>query len=141
MLGRSLLVAPVLQEGVLGRRVYLPQGCWFTASTGMPAAPGWHDCPCGWQEIPVFVRGETDDVGVGHRARNGLAGHQPDEVSRVDHQDRARIRGAILLDKGRRGKPVLSLAAFSGDSPAARTRQRNVPEGCYPLKIPGGVFI
>ena len=53
----------------------------------------------------------------------------------------ARIRGAILLDKGRRGKPVLSLAAFSGDSPAARTRQRNVPEGCYPLKIPGGVFI
>ena len=60
MLGRSLLVAPVLQEGVLGRRVYLPQGCWFTASTGMPAAPGWHDCPCGWQEIPVFVRGETD---------------------------------------------------------------------------------
>ena len=26
----------------------------------MTAAPGWHDCPCGWQEIPVFVRGETD---------------------------------------------------------------------------------
>lgn len=59
MLGRSLMVAPVLEAGALGRRVYLPQGSWFAAATGKPAAPGWHDCPCGWQEIPLFVRGGT----------------------------------------------------------------------------------
>ena len=34
-----------------------------------------------------LVRGEGDDVGVGHRARDRLARHEADEVGGVDHED------------------------------------------------------
>src|SRR3712207_7491393 len=42
-----------------------------------------------------LVRGEGDDVGVGHRAGDRLARHQPDEVRRVDHEDRAHLVGDL----------------------------------------------
>ena len=40
-----------------------------------------------------LVRGEGDDVGVGHRARDRLAGDQADEVRGVDPEDRADLVG------------------------------------------------
>jgi alpha-glucosidase len=58
MLGPSLLVAPVLQEGATSRTVYLPAGSdWLDASTDMRHAGGLNvtvDAPL--NTIPVFVR-------------------------------------------------------------------------------------
>jgi hypothetical protein len=42
-----------------------------------------------------LVRREGDDVGVGHRARDRLAGDQADEVGGVDHEDRADLVGHL----------------------------------------------
>ncbi len=57
MLGRSLLVAPVITEGAEGREVYLPAGTWFDLWTGNAYAGKqriWQACPI--DRIPVFVR-------------------------------------------------------------------------------------
>ena len=57
MLGRSLLVAPILQEGALEREVYLPSGIWHGLFTGQAhEGPAWVSTPCGLDAIPVFVR-------------------------------------------------------------------------------------
>ena len=58
MLGRDLLVAPVLREAVREREVYLPAGEWFDFWTGRPYAGGKaHRLPVTLESIPVFVRG------------------------------------------------------------------------------------
>jgi alpha-glucosidase (family GH31 glycosyl hydrolase) len=55
--GRSLLVAPVLQEGARQRRVYLPRGRWFDLwSSRVYEGAGWIDCAAPQDFIPVFVR-------------------------------------------------------------------------------------
>lgn len=59
LLGRDLLVAPVLEEGAVSRRIYLPQhpGGWHDFRTG-EAFPGGEEitveAPLG--HLPVFVR-------------------------------------------------------------------------------------
>jgi alpha-glucosidase len=58
MLGRDLLIAPVLREGVREREVYLPAGEWFDFWTGRAYAGGkGHRLPVTLESIPVFVRG------------------------------------------------------------------------------------
>jgi alpha-glucosidase len=58
LLGRDLLVAPVLREAVREREVYLPAGEWFDFWTGRPHAGGKaHRLPVTLESIPVFVRG------------------------------------------------------------------------------------
>lgn len=59
MLGRSLMVAPVLEEGALGRTVYLPSGDWVHAFTGAACAPGEHYYCCGEGEILAFVKKDS----------------------------------------------------------------------------------
>lgn len=59
MLGRRLLVAPIVQEGQAERRVYLPKGRWknvFTAETF--AGQQWVTIACPLDQIPVFERQE-----------------------------------------------------------------------------------
>lgn len=56
MLGRSLLIAPVLTAGALGRRVYLPEGKWVHLFTGRSFGSGWHQFECGMTDILVFVK-------------------------------------------------------------------------------------
>jgi alpha-glucosidase len=57
MLGRDLLVAPVLREAVHEREVYLPPGAWFDFWTGRAYAGGrQHTLPVTLESIPVFVR-------------------------------------------------------------------------------------
>ncbi len=58
LLGPDLLVAPILEEGLLRRDVYLPDGEWFNVWTGQRAVgPKWVavDAPLG--QPPVFARG------------------------------------------------------------------------------------
>jgi alpha-glucosidase len=57
LLGSDLLVAPVLEPGVSGRRVYLPAGAWFDFWTGARHAGGrdvWAEAPL--ERIPLFVK-------------------------------------------------------------------------------------
>lgn len=56
-LGRDLLVAPVVQEGAGGRRLYLPRGDWFELWGGAAMGGGrWLEVDAPLDQIPVFVR-------------------------------------------------------------------------------------
>ena len=58
MLGRDLLIAPVLREGELQREVYLPKGDWFDFRTGRRHEGGKPlVVPVTIHDTPVFVRG------------------------------------------------------------------------------------
>ena len=57
MLGRDLLVAPIIEEGARGRTVYLPNGKWFDFWNNEPmAGEAEHFIECGLDRIPVFTR-------------------------------------------------------------------------------------
>ena len=59
MIGDSLLVAPVTEEGATARSVYFPAGSWYNVWTG-EAVPGGQrtmvDAPIG--SPPVYARGQ-----------------------------------------------------------------------------------
>lgn len=57
MLGPSLLVAPVIEEGADSRDVYFPKGTWFPLAGGaVVRGPGWRIVEAPLSDIPVFVR-------------------------------------------------------------------------------------
>ena len=67
MLGRSMLVAPVTEQGATSRRVYLPAGTdWFDWWTKARVAGGqWITAAAPIDRIPVFVRaGSIIPIGV-----------------------------------------------------------------------------
>ena len=58
LFGDDLLVAPVLEEGMMEREVYLPKGEWFDYWTGRQFAGGQTiHLPVTLDTIPIFVRG------------------------------------------------------------------------------------
>jgi len=58
LLGRDLLVAPVLEQGVVRRSVYLPAGVWFDYWTGAAhQGPVRIDVDAPLEVLPLFVRG------------------------------------------------------------------------------------
>ncbi len=73
LFGPSLWVAPVLEEGAIERRTYLPRGEWFDWWTGERLAGGrWIDADAPLDRIPLWVRAgslvvtyPTDDVARG----------------------------------------------------------------------------
>jgi alpha-glucosidase len=80
MLGDSLLVAPVVEEGATRRRVYLPQlpqgGPWFDFQTGQAYASGqWHTVDAALEKLPLFARSG---------AAIACAAPAPDQVARHD---------------------------------------------------------
>lgn len=57
MFGRSLLVAPIINEGETARSIYLPRGRWIDFWTGEPVNGGVKiEKACGFDRIPVFVK-------------------------------------------------------------------------------------
>ncbi|MDQ1572058.1 MAG: hypothetical protein QOF79_2732 [Actinomycetota bacterium] len=56
MLGESILVAPVLEAGSRSWQVYLPEGDWVDAFTGLAVAAGVVDRETPIDELPVYVR-------------------------------------------------------------------------------------
>lgn len=57
MLGKNMLVAPVLYEGERSKTVYLPKGSWFNYFTMEKLQGGkWYKLPCELDEILVFVK-------------------------------------------------------------------------------------
>ena len=64
MLGRDLLVCPIVEEGVTVRRVWLPQGIWKHYFTGETCAGGQYrefDCPL--DQIIVLERVKENEAG------------------------------------------------------------------------------
>ena len=61
MLGRDLLVAPIVEPGAKGRAVWLPAGTWRDFFTGEMLAGG-RECyaQCPLERIPVYERVRTD---------------------------------------------------------------------------------
>ena len=67
LLGRDLLVAPVVEAGARARRVYLPEGeTWTSATTGQVSRGGrLIDVDAPLDVIPVFLRGGQPSQLVG----------------------------------------------------------------------------
>ncbi len=62
LLGPSLWVSPVLDEGATERRSYLPRGDWFDWWTGERATGGgWIDVDAPLDRIPIWVRAGSLD--------------------------------------------------------------------------------
>jgi alpha-glucosidase (family GH31 glycosyl hydrolase) len=87
MFGRSLLVAPVMEEGATRRELYLPAGEWVDFWDGSTyPGEGWITVDAPWDRIPVFVRAGAviplrlgqdgrlgDDTGNGTDIEEGLS--------------------------------------------------------------------
>ncbi|MCL2748370.1 MAG: alpha-glucosidase [Oscillospiraceae bacterium] len=58
MLGRELLVAPVMGGRKQGRRVYLPAGYWIHMWSGRPYMGGEHDIEAPLGQPPVFYKAD-----------------------------------------------------------------------------------
>jgi alpha-D-xyloside xylohydrolase len=60
LLGPSLLVAPILEEGLMSRQVYLPRGTWYSFWTDTPYEGGrWIHVPTQLDSLPLFVKAGT----------------------------------------------------------------------------------
>ena len=91
MLGRSLLVAPVIQEGAASRSVYLPSGSWRDFYTGELFSGGQTvGVECGLDRIPVFVRDNTaipvnanGALIIGSEGKNGAVSNRTDAYEQL----------------------------------------------------------
>ncbi len=59
LLGRDILVCPVLRPGATDRQVYLPKDEWIHLWTGKEYQGGTVTVPAALGEIPVFIRKES----------------------------------------------------------------------------------
>ena len=93
LLGRELLVAPVLEEGATRRDVYLPPGRWIDAWTDrvMDGGRAVLQHPASCPGIPLFVRGggeaESELLGIFSQWRAGVQrGTVPSGITTATHQ-------------------------------------------------------
>jgi alpha-glucosidase len=58
MFGESLLIAPVVEEGAIRKKVYLPRGNWIDFNSPEKSYVGgtWMDYPVELKTIPMFVK-------------------------------------------------------------------------------------
>lgn len=56
MLGEALLIAPVLQDYISSRKVYLPEGKWFGLFDGKAYSGGYREVELKREYTPVFMR-------------------------------------------------------------------------------------
>ncbi len=62
LLGRDILVAPVIEQGATTRDVYLPEDGWIHAPTGKQYRGGVHTVEAPIGSIPVFYRKDADET-------------------------------------------------------------------------------
>lgn len=73
MLGRDILVAPIITEGAAGREVWLPQGIWYDFWSGERYKGNSKKyVGCSYSKIPVFIReGSILPLNINHRLQMG----------------------------------------------------------------------
>jgi len=59
LFGSSILVAPLMEEGMKARHVYLPPGSWIDYQSGKSYAGGWHKIEAGKIPVVMLVRDGT----------------------------------------------------------------------------------
>jgi alpha-D-xyloside xylohydrolase len=59
LFGSSILVAPLMEEGMKARNVYLPPGTWIDYQSGKSYAGGWHKIEAGKIPVVMLVREGT----------------------------------------------------------------------------------
>jgi alpha-glucosidase len=80
LLGRDLLIAPVCEQGVSSRSVYLPEGLWYDWHSGDALEGGrWITCETPMERIGVFVRGGAV-IPLWPDAPLRADGHQPETI-------------------------------------------------------------
>lgn len=133
LLGRDLLVAPVVVRGMDRRMVYLPRGAWHHYWTGKQYAGGeWYIVEAPLGQPPLFVRAGA--VIPMHPVRQHTGDGVVEEVS-LDVWPGAGLSGHLVEDDGisedwRRG--VESRVSFAGEASADRLRLViGAPQGPY----------
>jgi alpha-glucosidase (family GH31 glycosyl hydrolase) len=81
LLGRDLLVAPVIQPGATERRLYLPRGRWydFWRRKTILRGPGEVTVPAPLDRLPLFVRAGAR-IPLLRRATGSLYERRPAEL-------------------------------------------------------------
>lgn len=110
MLGPSLLVAPVLEEGATTKRVYFPAGRWTDWWSGeVWRGPGRFEVPAPLERLPLFVREGT----LLPLAPEGTpAGTEPDQLTLAAFPDGDGNARLTLLDDG--GESTVALHRRDG---------------------------
>lgn len=90
MFGRSLLVAPIVEERALSREIYLPIGKWYDFWSGDLFGGGQKvQYLCDLDRIPVFVRsGSILPVNLNQRLCMGSQTKEGQISNRVDQYER-----------------------------------------------------
>ena len=59
LLGRDILVSPVIRPKARSKRVYLPDDTWIHLWSGKEYTSGEYEIPAPIGEIPVFIRKDS----------------------------------------------------------------------------------
>ena len=98
MLGRDVLVAPVVREGAGARRVYFPRGCWRDATTGeRHDGPGEGEVAAPLDRLPWFLRCGTDALAEAARRAPPCS----DTIAPVSRIARGTVRASRTLVRAR----------------------------------------
>lgn len=105
MFGSQILVAPLLESGITGRTVYLPQGKWIDYQTSKVYEGGWHTIEAGSLPIIMLVR---DGSVLPHlKLAQSTAEMDWSKISlKVYSADKQQAEGIICLPTDNRIQPV-----------------------------------
>lgn len=105
MFGSQILVAPLLESGITGRTVYLPQGKWIDYQTSKVYEGGWHTIEAGSLPIIMLVR---DGSVLPHlKLAQSTAEMDWSKISlKVYSADKQQADGIICLPTDNRIQPV-----------------------------------
>lgn len=114
MLGASILVQPVLQQGATSVSVYLPKGVWYERDSGKKhVGPKTFDVQVTLSDVPVFLRGGTIHVRK-DRARRSTAAMREDPLTIIVALDEnGRADGSYYSDDGESYEFSTKHAAFT----------------------------
>lgn len=107
MLGDSLLVAPVMNPDSMGE-YYLPEGTWTNFFTQEQREGGrWYEEPCGYLEIPLWVRPDTV-LALGSREDTPEYAYEEGTVFRIYALEEGITAGTVVYGMDRTAKRRLT---------------------------------
>ncbi len=115
LLGRNVLVAPVVGEGATSNEVYFPSGCWQHGESGERfEGPRNAEVVASLGELPWFVRCGMEPFSVG-RAHTPARIHLRLRYGRGRYRGRSCMRGPVVARLVGPGIPQVRRAVFFRD--------------------------